>query len=366
MGNTVERNERIGKRGGKARRSSLRQAKGPTVLSLILGLAMTTLGTEAAGEPHNPLLTGELPQYVFFWAGNSEETWGPHPLTANYCNEIINAVGTRGHSRLRIGVSITFDILERDTATLVGWLREALRVSEETDMPLLIVLDGERHWASRGDLWNWWDPSKPGYNPDNANNVEWYDWGPEYATKIAWRDWGAGAQRIKPEPNLASPAFLQANWEKYQALVPIIAAWYRSLSPERKYLFGGLKVGWETTIIANSMYFPNGNWYLETYPNNSSHDPSSGYGTQYGWTFGVQKTGYAAATASGIKTSGNLTMEDHEAILHEYMEQLSREAYNGGIPRHLIFTHQGIWTPYEQHARGDQRLFDSWLHLLCD
>ncbi len=56
-------------------------------------------------------------------------------------------------------------------------------------------------------------------------------------------------------------------------LIPIIVAWYRALPPERKYLFGGLKVGWEASINVNAYYYPDGNRILEQWPDDESRDP---------------------------------------------------------------------------------------------
>jgi len=310
--------------------------------------ALEFVEVPTALEPYNPVAAGELPQYVFFWKAN----WSGNPLTVDYCNEITQAVGEIGHSRLRIGVSITLDILEYSAETMIEWLEAAFAACEQTGLPLLIQLDGQNHWSLRPDLWNWWDPGRIGYDPENADNVEWYGWGPEYATKIAWRNWG-NQQRIPPAPNLASFAFLAAHWEKYRDVIPVIVDWYEGLPANRKYLFGGVKVGWECAVITNSFYFPNGNWYLENYPDDTSHDPTSGYGPQYGWTWGVEKTGYAAAATMGIKTSGELTKDDHEEVVRDYLNKLSRVAVSLGMPHHLLFTHQGAFAPWDQHVPFD-------------
>ncbi len=46
-------------------------------------------------------------------------------------------------------------------------------------------------WEAAVELHNFWDPTKPGYNPDNVNNVEWTDWSSANATRISWRNWGS-------------------------------------------------------------------------------------------------------------------------------------------------------------------------------
>ena len=43
-------------------------------------------------------------------------------------------------------------------------------------MAVMLHFDLHLAWKKRPDLWNWFDPHKPGYNPDNQLNVEWHGW----------------------------------------------------------------------------------------------------------------------------------------------------------------------------------------------
>jgi len=305
-------------------------------------------------EPLNPVARGELPQYIFF---NKSPThpdamrWtekDPNTFTPASCEEIARLIGTRGNDHLRVGVSYPFSILEYPPSQLAQCITRLLNSARSADVPVLITLDGQNWWESRSDLWNWWDPNLPGFNPANRTNVEWTDWSPRHAVKIGWRNWGHQV-RVRPAPNLASPRFLAEHWKAYDLLVPLIARWYRELPKDRKYLFGGLKVGWEASINVNAYYYPDGNRIFEQSPKDAAKDPTD-HERAMGWKSGRPTLGYAAISTERIRTSGTPTIEDFEKVVHRYLERLSEAAVKRGIPRHLVFTHQGCtYAPWDKH-----------------
>jgi hypothetical protein len=320
-------------------------------LDIVYFLARMTGANESRADA-----AGGLPQYIFF---NKSSTapgsmiWhqgNPATFTPESCQAIVDTVGTPGNDHLRIGVSFVFSILDTPVNTLAQSLQNLLAAAAATDLPVLVTLDGQNWWGSRPELWNWWDANLPGFSPNNRYNVEWTDWSPDSAVKIGWRNWGYQL-RVRPAPNIASPVLLSEHWSRYDVLVPIIRDWYRGLPSNRKYLFGGLKVGWEASTTVNAYYHVNGNYYLEQWPNDPSHDPDTAlHNGQQGWTFGLPPLGHAAAVSSGIKQDGTLTKEDIEQVVHQYLERLSEAAYQRGIPRHLIFTHQGgTYYPWDKH-----------------
>lgn len=324
----------------------------PVGVVLLIVPACTTPADRA--QPLAPIQPGQPPRYIFF---NKSPTaagpmvWRqsrPDTFTPESCREVVKTLGTRGNERVRVGVSFVFSILEDKPEVLAASLRSLLAAAQEADVPVLITLDGQNWWNSRPDLWNWWDPDLPGYDPENRWNVEWTGWGPEHAVKVGWRNWGRQL-RVRPAPNLASPRFLQEHWKAYDVLIPIIVEWYHTLPADRKYVFGGVKVGWEASINVNAFYYPAGNRIFDEHPDDASNDPTDA-GTRHGWTFGVQPLGYAAAYTSGVKRSGELAKEDIEQVVQEYLLRCSREAHRRGLPTHLIFTHQGgTYSPWERN-----------------
>lgn len=301
-------------------------------------------------EPYDPVAAGELPQYIFFNVA-PQAGWHqgrPESFTPRLCEEMVSAIGTRGHQRLRLGASFVFSILEKAPETTARSLHNLLNACLAADLPVLVTLDGQNWWQSRPDLWNWWDENAPGYDPRNRLNVEWTDWSPESAVKIGWRNWGRQI-RVAPAPNLASPRFLAEHWKAYDRLIPILLRWHRDLPAERKYLFGGVKLGWEASINVNAFHYRDGNRIFEQSPTDASKDPQDHDRTQ-GWTFGQAALGYAAVKTAGIKTSGELTREDIERVVHQYLERLCQQAHRRGLPKHMMFTHQGgTYEPWERH-----------------
>ncbi len=93
-------------------------------------------------------------------------------------------------AKVQVGVAAIFSYLGQPRARTVAELREFLRRSPETGLPIVVQLDGESWWGGRQDLWNWWDAASPGYSAGNRDNVEWTGWLPDDAIKIAWRNWG--------------------------------------------------------------------------------------------------------------------------------------------------------------------------------
>ncbi len=304
----------------------------------------------AGADPRPP---AGVPQYIFFnrAPGSGPDRWHqarPEGFTAESLREMVQVLGTRGNASLRLGAGFMFSILERDLATTAESLRRMLAASLEADVPVVVGLDGENWWESRPDLWNWWDRSLPGYDPANRMNVEWSGWGPEHAVKIGWRNWGHQV-RVRPAPNLESPGFLAEHWRAYDVLIPIVMEWYRRLPAGRRYLLGGVKLGWEASINVNAFYYTDGNAIFERSPTDASQDPTVRDPSQ-GWTFGQAPLGYAAVWTAGLKRSGSLTAQDIERVVQRYLERLARAAHERGVPRHLLFTHQGgTYEPWERH-----------------
>lgn len=228
-------------------------------------------------------------------------------------------------------------------------LDKFMKLSLETGVPILINLDGANWWEARPDLWNWWEPDKPGYNPKNRENVEWTGWNDSTAIKICWRNWGSQI-RVLPAPNLMSPAVLTAHISALKRLIPHIVKWYNSLPADKKYLLGGVKIGHETSIGVNAYFYKNGNRYIEQMPNNSSLDPEDSYRTQAGFEGGLAQIGYAAVKTAGIKNKGRITAFDIEQVVYKYLDTLCMTAYSYGLPQYVIYTHQGgTYAPWEKH-----------------
>ena len=295
------------------------------------------------------------PQYVFLnrTPGYNWDQSRPETITESVFLEPINAVGTSHSSTRRLGLSFILSYNNAKIANLEQTLDAILAGSLKNDVPVLIVLDGENWWNGTPELWNWWDRSKPGYDPQNAENVEWTDWGPENAIKISWRNWG-NQIRVLPQPNLGSPRFRQVSKSKLMRLAKKLKQWNDSLPADRRYLFPGVKIGWEACVGINAYYYPDGNSYLEKYPNDPSHDPQQGMNMAKDFAGGLAPLGYAALTSLGLRHGGPVTLEDQERVTRNYLEFLASCCHQTGLPRNRVFTHAGgQYPPWNLHYSHD-------------
>jgi len=301
-------------------------------LTLALILASCSIpASVTAGEPQNV-------QYILAHRGDPEES-----LTREGFEEIKRALPVPRGARIRIGTGFIFSYLYSKYGKAAENLPRFLHLALETDMPVLVELDGELVWHDRPDLWNWWDPSRPGYDPANAENVEWTGWGPEHAIKVCWRNWGC-QHRVLPAPNLMSPRYRQAVREGQRQLVDITLAWWKDLPPSKKHLFIGIKVGHESSIGVNAWHYPDGN---DLWGRPESEDPVSGLKPEEVPARGVVQTGYAAVKAAGIRSEGAITEADIAEVVRRHLRDLCSEAAGAGVPRQKLFTHGAAWKEEE-------------------
>ena len=72
---------------------------------------------------------------------------------------------------LAVGEAAMFYIFERPITTLNAELRNHLEASQRSGVPIFVELDPITFWDDAPELWNWFDPSLPGYDPDMAVTV---------------------------------------------------------------------------------------------------------------------------------------------------------------------------------------------------
>jgi hypothetical protein len=243
----------------------------------------------------------------------------------------------------RLGIAAIISYLRDPPAETHERLQTLLSLCKKYELPVVVQLDGEQWWQNRPDLWNWWDKSKPGYDPANAANVEWSGWGPEHALKIAWRNWSR-QWRVLPPPNLMSPRYRAACHEQMQPLVAEIVQWRDALPQDKRWLLVGVKVGWESAIGMGSHYYPNGNALLDKDP---ADDPDWKAKPEILPGRGFQPIGYAAVTSAGLAKSGQLKEEHLAEVVRRHLDDLCVVAQHAGLPREQIFTHSGGWTQGE-------------------
>jgi hypothetical protein len=240
---------------------------------------------------------------------------------------------------VRVGIGAIFSYLGESPDRVEAELRRFLELAQQHNTPVVVQLDGEQWWQGRPDLWNWWDPQRPGYNPENWQNVEWSGWAPEHALRIAWRNWGRQI-RVLPPPNLMSARYREACHQEMKRLIPVVLAWWRSLPEDRRDLLVGIKLGWESSIGVNAFHYPNGNALLDR---PASEDPTSGVKANELPARGVAQIGYAAVQTAGLRSQGAITEADLAEIARRHLEDLCRAAAKLGVPRDRLFTHVAGW-----------------------
>lgn len=291
----------------------------------------------------------DQPRYIFLNTWTKWSAGKPSSFNEEVINQIKKKIDAPENDKLQLGISYNFDYLRYDLDSVGKSLDNFMALSQAAEVPILINVDGVNWWGGRPDLWNWWDPDKAGYNPENRKNVEWTGWHDSLAIKIAWRNWGRQL-RVLPPPNLSSPEVITAHINALQKLIPRIVKWYHALPEDQKYLLGGVKVGWEASIGVNAYYYKEGNRYFEQLPNNTSLDPKESFRAEGGLFGGLTPLGYAAIKTAGIKQQGKITRRDITQVVHNFLDTLSHTVHHIGLPKNKIYTHQGgTFKPWDKH-----------------
>ena len=193
-----------------------------------------TAAVLASGAAH--VADPNEPQYLVLWGT---------PQQVLKLNERIG-VARRGKSRLlAFGLpNTTFD----NERTLPDRIRNAFQDARQHDIAVHLQFDFHLCWKERADLWNWFDPKLPGYNPANARNVEWSDW-KGTPNKARYLNWGV-VERIGPHMCITSPVVRQEITRMVaKVIAPVLKSEIDRLKKDGKdYLFAGITVGSEPGI----------------------------------------------------------------------------------------------------------------------
>lgn len=284
---------------------------------------------------------GPTTQYILFnrAPGQGMYQGSPGTLGRDQFEEVLAEFPNQPEQRIQTGLSYVFSCFRTPPETTLAALKMFLQTAEQTATPVLVQIDTEHWWEARPDLWNWWDPTRPGYDPANRENVEWTGWSPEDALKIAWRNWGRQL-RVLPPPNLASPRYTDACREEIRRLVPVILDWHAQLPPDKRHLLIGIKLGHETSIGVNAYHYPSGNALLDK---PAAEDPVARVDGEEVLARGMAQIGYAALKTSGIRDQGTPTERDLRDVAHAYLQMLCQEAAQAGVPRERLFAHGAGW-----------------------
>jgi hypothetical protein len=244
--------------------------------------------------------------------------------------------GTRGGSRRCLAISFDFwtQYDSSDPAVLANSTDALLALADEFSLPLAISVDATQWWTTRPDLFNWWDPAAPGFDPANVANVEWSAPTPLNATSISWRNWGSQFRMPTPAPNFASPAFRAAAAASMAPVASRIAAWYAALPADRKWLLGYVRATQELWVGTNYFWYPGGNLPNGTPAWPPARDPTAGPAAS-------AQLGYAAVCASGAACGAPITVAALDAAVASFVAFAAGVLADAGIPRSRIMAHTG-------------------------
>ena len=289
---------------------------------------------------------GDDIEYLVFWDGY------------NSIDDFVAKLGTTGDGTTRqLGFGAIIPVWVPDESYIVQAIKQAFDTARRTNVAVHFNVDDHIGWDKRSDLWNWYDPAKRGYNPDNRKNVEWYDW-----------EGTANKRRyLTPElipsqaPHMCynSPA-LEKEIARIvsQVVGPTLRAEIEKLKLEkREYLFAGLTVGSEAGFDD----------YSKIPELNLNQIPRSGDPLQMQVAKLLRQVipmmnedkaphsrlGYCSLTNAGY-SKNNPPADFTQALAdinQELIEFWDKQLFDAGIPCSRIYTH--VAAPALQNDRND-------------
>ncbi|MGC8641341.1 MAG: hypothetical protein ACP5XB_15865, partial [Isosphaeraceae bacterium] len=210
---------------------------GPVIVMLVCSWAdVEGQSPPAASAKGKAPAASEGPKYLLFWS--SPEKAG----------ELAERVGLKGDGKTRLlGFGLPNPTFELE-AQLPSRIRGAFAAAREHDMAVMLHFDFHLAWKNRPDLWNWFDPNKPGYDPNNKDNVEWHGWdGPP--NKVRYIDHGV-LERVAPNMCFTSKKVRAEVTRIVSKIIgPVLREEIAKLKAEDKEaLFAGVLVGLEPAI----------------------------------------------------------------------------------------------------------------------
>ena len=172
--------------------------------------------------------------------------WQPLPESLGGVENLVAKLGTTGDGKTRqLGLGAGIPFFVADESEIISAIKQAFDIARRTNLAVHFNVDDHINWDQRPDLWNWYDPTKKGYNIDNRKNVEWYDWKGTPNKRRYLTPEGAPSQ--SPHMCYNSPAIEKEVRRIVSKIVgPALRKEIDNLKEEGKlYLFAGITVGQE-------------------------------------------------------------------------------------------------------------------------
>jgi hypothetical protein len=272
------------------------------------------------------------PRYLLFWR------------TPEQASDLIKAIGEQGDGRTRLlgfGVPCATFAQEKEVPDNI---HRAFAVARQYHLAVMLHFDFHVAWSNRPDLWNWFDPKKPGYNPDNRRNVEWFGWdGP--VAQARYLNHGE-AQRMPP-PVCFTSKVVRAEWTRLiqDVIAPPLKKELAALEREGNgRLFAGVLVGSEPT-------FDN---YSHTDPETAKLVAADGAPTG--------QLGYRALLDRGYDKD-HPPADIHQAlgkIIQETVAFWCKAFVQAGLPIRKLYPHIPVGVPLEVTSAPVESAFNAY------
>jgi len=273
-----------------------------------------------------------IPRYLLFWR------------TPEQAPDLVKSIGEQGDGRthlLGFGVPCATFFQEKQVPDNI---HRAFSVARHYNLALMLHFDFHLAWDNRPELWNWFDPKQPGYNPDNRSNVEWFGWdGPP--ARARYLNHGE-AKRMAP-PMCFTSKVIRTEWTRLirDVIAPPLKKELAALEHEGKgRLFAGILVGSEPT-------FDN---YAHTDPDTAKLVAADGAPTG--------QLGYRALLDRGYR-------KDHPpADIHQALGEVIQETVafwckafvQAGFSPQKLYPHIPLGIPLEVTSAPVKSAFNAW------
>ncbi len=191
---------------------------------------------KTGSKPISPALVNKKePLYLLFW-GDLKQVPG-----------LVKLIGTRGDGHHMLGFGLPCPTMDAEKQ-VQEYIRQAFATARSHNMAVMLHFDFNVAWENRPDLWNWFDSNKPGYNPGNRQNVEWYGWdGPPSKTRYL----NHGITKRMAPPICFTSRRVRQEWARLirEVIAPNLRREIAALKRDGKeHLFAGVLAGSEPMI----------------------------------------------------------------------------------------------------------------------
>ena len=240
--------------------------------------------------------------FQLFASGNTEPSAAYGPLAPlmdqtkvrSFFEAVHQEVGESATTCRMPAVIIGPLAMDFKTADITSLIQQSFQLATTYNIAVGFHIDDGMFWASRQDLWK---------NPDN---IEWTDWNGTPNTS-RYVDWVSG--RLAPMMCFNAPQVKSAVREFMTNLAAAIKTNVDLLPADRKNLYAGTIVGWETSLDKDR-----------------DTQKTTGY-------HGLSYLGYSATNPPADIDAARVQ------LVHDYMEWMAAPFFEAGLPESKTYTH---------------------------